>query len=32
MDGGDLNIYWDKTDKHIYMRGAAEKYLMGQLN
>ena len=29
MDGGDLQVYWDNFDKHIYMRGTAEKVFDG---
>ena len=29
MDGGDLQVYWDNIDKHIYMRGTAEKVFDG---
>ena len=31
MDGGDLNIFLDNIDKHIYMRGTAEKVFDGTI-
>ena len=31
MDGGDLQVYWDNVDKHIYMRGSAEKVFDGTI-
>ena len=31
MDGGDLQVYWDNIDKHIYMRGSAEKVFDGTI-
>ena len=31
MDGGDLQVYWDNVDKHIYMRGTAEKVFDGAI-
>ena len=31
MDGGDLNIFLDNIDKHIYMRGTAEKVFDGAI-
>ena len=31
MDGGDLQVYWDNIDKHIYMRGTAEKVFDGAI-
>ena len=31
MDGGDLKVYRDNIDKHIYMRGSAEKVFDGTI-
>lgn len=31
MDGGKLIIYWNNTDKHIYMRGSVEKVFDGTI-
>ena len=31
MDGGYLSVFWDDTDKHIYMKGSAEKVFDGTI-
>lgn len=31
MDGGDLNIYWNEKDNHIYMTGGATKVFEGEI-
>ena len=31
MDGGYLSVFWNDTDKHIYMKGSAEKVFDGTI-
>ena len=32
LPGGDLDIYWDEKDSHVYMTGPAELVFSGALS
>lgn len=32
MDGGTLNVRWDKDDNHVYMTGGAEFVFEGEIS
>lgn len=32
LPGGDLDIFWDDRDNHVYMTGPAELVFSGSLN